>query len=104
MSHLSKLQAEYVEWRTRELPGEPDEFVTAGKVCAEAGELMDATIKHSETRNDGIDWEAEQKKEMGDVLISLLGAAWAKGWDLGDVVNERWDTIKERKFATRNPE
>lgn len=104
MTDLPTLQKEYVEWRTRELSGEVNEFVTAGKVCAEAGELMDATIKNSEIRNDGIDWEAEQRKEMGDVLIALLGAAWAKGWDLEEVANERWNTIKERKFATRNAE
>lgn len=100
-STLDALQAQIQEWHSRELSPTPDVLATAAKVCAEAGEHIDAVIKSREVRNDGVDWTQNARTEMGDVLISLCAAAWAQGWSLAEVVAERWETIRVRKYATR---
>lgn len=101
---LNSLQAQIQEWHSRELSANPDVLATAAKVCAEAGEYIDAVIKSREVRNDGIDWTQNARTEMGDVLIALNAAAWAQGWSLAEVVADRWETIRVRKYATRTPE
>lgn len=104
LDYLSRLQDEVAEWHARELSPNPNPLATAAKVCEEAGELVGAVIKFGERRDDGTDWNAETRKEMGDVLISLCMAAQAQGWSLRDVVGERWATVSQRTFATRPTE
>ena len=68
------------------------------KVAEEAGELVGALCKRTQGTHGVI--SADVLDELGDVLISALGAAEDLGFDPAQVLNQRWATVSQRRFAT----
>lgn len=101
LTGLDALVSQYADWFTRELGPLPGLKRSAMKVFEEAGELCGATLKATETRHDGVDWQARTRAEAGDVLIALAGYAWARGWNLSEVVADRWREVSARRYRTR---
>lgn len=86
--------AEMLAWVNHRF-GDRGPFMVAAKLAAEAGELLDASIKAQEGRTDAA-WITEQYKETGDVTIVLLQWLAANGWDLDQVVADRWGQVLDR--------
>jgi len=99
LSGMNLVQREAGAWHDREL-GAHDPLKSAAKVAEEAGEFVGATLKALEVRNDAIDWSVNARKELGDVFIAAMNAATAQGWDVAELIEERWAVISERRFAT----
>ncbi len=98
---ITALAQEIITWRRRELPATDaatQELLSGMKVAEEAGELVGALCKRTQgirgvTRTDVLD-------ELGDVLITALSAAVDLGCDPAQVLNQRWATVSQRRFAT----
>ena len=71
--------------------------VRAMKFSEEAGELMGALVRREEMR-DGKDWEDEIRKEMGDVMVTLLALASVLGLSLEDVMRDGVDSFLDREW------
>lgn len=79
----------------------PDETPEQLGLCIgeECGELLRAILKESHGANDRrayVDWRAEQRNEIGDVLIGLAALAMRRGWHLDDILRERLDFVRSR--------
>lgn len=70
----------------------------------EVGELSRAILKREQkVRGTAAEWETEAYKEIGDVLIALSHVASLFGFDLEDVLQDRWTTISKRDYLN-NPQ
>lgn len=68
-------------------------------VAEEAGELCRAVLKRAQgIRGTREEWEGEIRKEIGDVILSAGHVAHIMNWDLGELVQERWNEVKTRNF------
>ena len=98
---ITALAHEIATWRRRELPATDaatQELLSGMKVAEEAGELVGALVK----RTQGIRGVtgADVLDELGDVLITALAVAVDFGRDPAQVLNQRWATVSQRRFAT----
>jgi len=98
---ITALAHEIAAWRRRELPttdAATQELLSGMKVAEEAGELVGALVK----RTQGIRGVtgADVLDELGDVLITALAIAVDLGCDPAQVLNQRWATVSQRRFAT----
>lgn len=96
---LYEYQREINIWQMREFPATYPLKATA-KVAEEAGELLGEAIKETEERTDSIDRNANARKELGDVLISAIHVAAVYGWNVEDVLAERWAEVGKRRFKS----
>lgn len=71
-------------------------------VCSmteEIGELMRAETKAEQGIRGTLDyWEAEAKREWGDVLIAALDYALVRGWSPVSVLQDRWNEVSVRDW------
>lgn len=98
---ITALAQEIITWRRRELPATDAttrELLSGMKVAEEAGEMVGSLVK----RTQGIRGvtSADVLDELGDVLIAALAAAVDFGCDPAQVLNQRWATVSQRRFAT----
>jgi len=98
---ITALAHEIAAWRRRELPttdAATQELLSGMKVAEEAGELVGALVK----RTQGIRGVtgADVLDELGDVLITALAVAVDLGCDPAQVLNQRWASVSQRRFAT----
>ena len=98
---ITALAHEIIAWRRRELPttdAATQELLSGMKVAEEAGELVGALVK----RTQGVRGvtSADVLDELGDVLITALAVAVDFGCDPAQVLNQRWATVSQRRFAT----
>lgn len=101
VTDITALAQEIAAWRRRELPttdAATQELLSGMKVAEEAGELVGAMVKHTQgvrgvTGADVLD-------ELGDVLITALAVAVDLGCDPAQVLEQRWATVSQRRFAT----
>lgn len=105
MKTLTELQAEQAEWAHDNFETYHDDhwWVPLLGAAEELGELCHAALKehqgirgydHAKTR------EAE-KDAIGDTVIYLMDFCNRRGYDMGEVVNEVWDQVKERNWKER---
>lgn len=63
----------------------------------ESGEVLRAILKrHQMIRGTHEEWTAELYKELGDVMIKVLGICIAEGVDVLDILADRWADIRLR--------
>jgi len=98
---ITALAHEIAAWRRRELPATDAatrQLLAGMKVAEEAGELVGALCK----RTQGVRGvtSADVLDELGDVLIAALSAAVDLGFDPAQVLNQRWASVSQRRFAT----
>jgi len=98
---ITALAHEIIAWRRRELPttdATTQELLSGMKVAEEAGELVGALVK----RTQGIRGVtgADVLDELGDVLITALAVAVDLGCDPAQVLEQRWASVSQRRFAT----
>lgn len=68
-------------------------------IAEEAGEVCRAVLKREQgIRGTSEEWTAELRKELGDLIITAHALAGFEGWDLDEVVAERWATIARRDW------
>lgn len=86
------------EWCAKNFPNASRVDSTLG-LAEETGEVCRAVLKQAQRlRGTFEDWDEEIKKELGDVYIKLVQISSLCGWDLNDLVLDRWDTIKRRNW------
>ena len=101
--NLSELQEEISKWADHNFPNDTREIAVLG-LAEEVGELCRAAVKGRQgIRGTVEEWEQEASKEIGDILIKLVHVCHVWGFDLEEVVGERWKVIRERNFVA-NPQ
>lgn len=92
---LHELQKRVEEWEGSNYPG-TQEWELALGVCEEAGELAQCVLKmYREERPDEAS-PAALRREIGDVVIFLMGLCSSRGWRIDDVVFERAEEVLTR--------
>lgn len=67
----------------------------------EVGEVLRAILKREQgIRGTYSEWTEELRKEIGDVFIKLIDVCSREGWELSDVVWDRWKSIRHRDFRS----
>lgn len=93
------LQLEVDEWASRNFPDDTPEAVVLG-LMEEAGEVARASLKRYQgIRGTTEEWDAELRKECGDVFIKLCHVANVYGFGLADAVEARWGEVSLRDFV-----
>jgi len=78
---LDALAPDVLAWR-EEAVGETGTLLAAAKMSTEAAEVLDPYIKAEDWPSHEVD-EAELEREIGDVLVTLLGVCQEAGLGLG---------------------
>lgn len=74
-------------------------IIAAVGLSEEVGELHRAMLKDRQgIRGTHEEWTAEQKKELGDVFIKVIEVGARLGFDMEQVLYERWQSIKQRDW------
>jgi NTP pyrophosphatase (non-canonical NTP hydrolase) len=69
----------------------------------EAGECLRAILKRvQQIRGTHEEWTTELKRELGDVMIKVFTICSDEGFDVHDVLVDRWKDISTRDLVT-NP-
>ena len=85
-------------WARHNFPDD-DRVCAVGSVTEEVGELLRAARKQKQQiRGTHEEWDAELRKEAGDVLIALFQAADNCGFDLYEAYRLRWNEVALRDF------
>ena len=96
--NLSKLQDEVSEWTAYNFPCQPSYYPLLGAV-GELGELAHATLKEKQgIRGTKEEHEAAAKDAVADVIIYLAHYCDIRDWDMGQVVRETWEKVKNRDW------
>jgi NTP pyrophosphatase (non-canonical NTP hydrolase) len=96
---LFDLQREVSIWAARNFPDDNRETVVLG-LAEEVGEMCRAALKrHQGIRGTAEEWDAELRKEIGDVAIKLAHVAEVWGFDLGAATRDRWEVVSKRDFV-----
>ena len=97
-THIRLLQEDMADWQQRHF-GDGDELSASVGLAEEVGEVCRAVVKrHQGIRGTREEWDAEIRKEVGDVFIKLVDVARTYGFDLADAIAERWGTIQRRNW------
>ena len=98
---LAVLQSEVTEWSFRNF-GDAEKVTSetsALGLAEEVGEVCRALIKRAQgIRGDRSEWDAELRKELGDVVIKLCDVAARDGIQLAGAVAERWAKVRTRNW------
>jgi NTP pyrophosphatase (non-canonical NTP hydrolase) len=99
VAQIRALQAAVSEWQERNF--DPSEVAVFGGLAEEVGEVMRAWVKRSQgIRGSRAEWDAEIRKEVGDVFIKLCDIARWEGFDLADAIHARWAKVGARDWRT----
>lgn len=93
------LQTQVGEWSRKNFPNnEPtDPFLG---VVEELGELAHALLKAKQgIRGTVTVHEAAAKDAIGDLLIYMTDFCERKGWSMQEIVEDTWDTVKQRDWT-----
>lgn len=97
-THIRLLQEDMADWQQRNF-GDGDELSASVGLAEEVGEVCRAVVKrHQGIRGTREEWDAEIRKEVGDVFIKLVDVARTYRFDLADAIAERWGTIQRRNW------
>lgn len=100
MLNLDDLQKQVATWAKQNFPDDNRETVVLG-LAEEVGEMARAALKRYQgIRGTAQEWEAELRKEIGDVFIKLVHVAAIWDIDLEDAVLDRWYDVRKRDFVT----
>lgn len=95
---LEEVQDEVGVWWRHNFGDTPDELAVIG-LGEEVGEVLRGFLKRAQgIRGTREEWTAEIRKEYGDVLIKCIEGIDREGWDVIDVLTERWESIRTRDF------
>jgi NTP pyrophosphatase (non-canonical NTP hydrolase) len=99
---MTDIQKAVVEWHDREWNTPRKSTVDiALKLCEEAGEVAGAVTKLRECRVGAS--TANIRDEIGDVLIVLEVLTARLGTTVGQCLEARWLTVRERKSSGYRP-
>lgn len=98
---ITKALVESIQrWQHRNFEHTTTELSVFGGLVEETGEVMRAAVKRSQgIRGTSDEWAAEIRKEVGDTFIKLCDVARYEGFDLVDVILERWNDISQRDWT-----
>lgn len=99
---ISEYQQEIWSWAERNFGGIdicPLPNATLG-LAEEAGEVCRAVLKDAQgIRGTHEEWMAELKKELGDTFIKVIEVGARAGFDMDEVIANRWYEIKQRDWT-----
>lgn len=97
MTHIDQSQVK--TWFMKNFPMESRVSITLG-LCEETGEVARAVLKQAQgIRGTYEEWDAEIRKELGDVYLKLLQIAVFCDIDLDEAIKDRWETISQRDWV-----
>jgi NTP pyrophosphatase (non-canonical NTP hydrolase) len=97
-----KFRDELLSWLRYNFPDENRVTSTLG-LAEEAGEVCRAVLKQDQKlRGTYEEWDKEIKKELADVYVKIEQLADLCGWDLHELILDRWDELKKRDWIA-NP-
>lgn len=80
--------------------GIQSDLVLYGGTGEEAGELLRGAVKREQgIRGTREEWNAVIRAEMGDIVIKLATIAAKEGWQLDDIIRERWSEVSKRDWV-----
>lgn len=89
---------ELLAWVRYNFPSESRVTSTLG-LAEEAGEVCRAVLKQEQKlRGSYEEWDEEIKKELADVYVKIEQLADMCGWDLHDLIEDRWLELKKRDW------
>ena len=95
---LIDLQDRVAAWVKHNFPDDTPETTVLGLV-EEAGELARAALKRYQgIRGTQEEWEAEIRKECGDIYLKLCHTAVMYDFDLEEAILARWAEISKRDW------
>lgn len=90
------------EWCQRNF-GHQSDLVLYGGTAEECGEMLRGAVKREQRiRGTRDEWNAEIKKEIGDVVIKLATIAAQEGWSLANIIALRWAEVSQRDWVADN--
>jgi NTP pyrophosphatase (non-canonical NTP hydrolase) len=96
---ISELQEQVNKWHTRNFPRQTI-AINQVVLTEEVGELSRAIAKmHAGIRGSEEEWITEARKEIGDVMISLMSVATSLGIDAEQAVSEKWASVSQRDWT-----
>jgi len=96
---LKEIQAEIVEWREHNFPGNTAVQQFLGMV-EELGEISHAILKGQQgIRGYSEDDTAEIQDGVGDLMIFLINFCDLNGWDTLEILQNTWDEVKQRDWV-----
>jgi NTP pyrophosphatase (non-canonical NTP hydrolase) len=99
---LREIQSEAREWSQRNFGNQPSYHLLLG-VLEELGELAHAHLKQSQGIRTNEDHLEGEKDAIGDLVIYLINYCTTRGWDLQEIVEQTWESVKKRDWI-RYPE
>lgn len=92
------IQKEVSRWWRHNF-GDTPHIIAAVGLAEETGEVMRAFLKRDQgIRGTREEWTAELRKEYGDVLIKCIEGCDREGWNVVEVLADRWAEIRTRDF------
>lgn len=100
MLNLKKIQFEIHEWAKKNFPTTAtNPTVQFLGVVEEVGELSHAILKQRQSiRGTYEEHEKAKHDAVGDILIYLMNFCSASGYKLDEILEETWDTVKQRDW------
>lgn len=95
---IGELQQQVNEWHTRNFPRQ-SVAINQVVLTEEVGELSRAIAKlDAGIRGTKEEWIVEARKEIGDVIISLMSVATSLDIDAEQAVADKWATVSQRNW------
>jgi NTP pyrophosphatase (non-canonical NTP hydrolase) len=80
--------------------GHQSDLVLYGGTAEECGEVLRGAVKREQgIRGTREEWNGVIQAEMGDVVIKLASVAAQEGWNLANIVAERWADVSQRDWT-----
>ena len=99
---LRQLQREMREWSERNFGEQPSYQPLLG-VVEELGELAHAQLKEEQGIRTNENHIEDAQDAVGDLLIFLMNYCSSRGWDVQEILERTWDSVKQRDWK-KNPE
>lgn len=97
--NLDLFQAAVHEWCVRNF-GEQTDLVLYGGTAEEVGEVLRGAVKREQgIRGTREEWDHVIQQEMGDVVIKLASIAGKEGWNLANIIADRWAEVGQRDWT-----
>jgi NTP pyrophosphatase (non-canonical NTP hydrolase) len=98
---LDKLQFELRKWQQHNFPNR-ERWEPLMGVAEEVGELSHAHLKKHQGIRLEEDHDATAQDAIGDIVIYLADYCNARGFNLGEIVTDTWELVKQRDWRRDN--
>ena len=94
LNSFKEFQEEYTKWLNRNFPNSTPGDQLLG-VTEEIGELCHSVLKAKQgIRGTKEEHEEAAKDAVGDLLIFLTGFCVLRGWNMQEILDNTWESVK----------